>query len=516
MTPALAIGQLRKYSQPISEEWLDLEWLYLDKRREEGSLIVELAAKRFFAAQAREVLANIRRIDLPKYRDRDPKLVFKDDLIVQRLLNVEKWDRVLRERFSPAVVKAIRDGFETSFEQVGITGISFTQNLPEAKVALRDVMAKTQGINKTTQERLGHIVDDWVTTVGANEDDLVGAIRKAYKGFTKARARLVGRTTGGASFQSGQNAGFKSAGVETHRWLSSRDDDVRAGPDFNHVAADGEEVAVEGGIFIKTGEGLRYPLDPNGSAGNVIGCRCGAIPVIRQPLVVNPIEEVDAPERTLRDFGKVDPNNKDAYGRVKEVMSEERDYWRTLSTTKKNAYKTYKDNDYADINRAMRGIEEKPTARVKKLIKNLEEVIDNAPGLSNDTVLYRGSTKESLGFSIFDDPTKKDFDRLLGTVVEDKALLSTSVDSKTSMDFARRGARYGESGFLFRIKAPKGTKAMSIYENGTFDSWEYEKILKGGTRVQINGIEKMSKANWESLTDEPFQQGFYIVDAEVI
>jgi|TARA_R110000824_G_scaffold196949_2_gene380209 hypothetical protein len=65
------------------------------------------------------------------------------------------------------------------------------------------------------------------------------------------------------------------AGVEVIKmrkwWITRGDSKVRPA----HVAADGQE-AVDG-YFSVGGELLRYPKDPNGSAANVINCRCSEI-----------------------------------------------------------------------------------------------------------------------------------------------------------------------------------------------------------------------------------------------
>jgi uncharacterized protein with gpF-like domain len=63
-------------------------------------------------------------------------------------------------------------------------------------------------------------------------------------------------------------------------WLTARDNRVRE----DHVEA-GERYDIDHPIpqdepFIVGGEELMYPLDPRGSPGNTIRCRCIAVPVI--------------------------------------------------------------------------------------------------------------------------------------------------------------------------------------------------------------------------------------------
>ena len=62
-------------------------------------------------------------------------------------------------------------------------------------------------------------------------------------------------------------------------WQTREDARVRVGLIFNHVAAN--QQVREGGFFIVSGEQLRFPGDPVGSMGNIAGCRCSAVTVIR-------------------------------------------------------------------------------------------------------------------------------------------------------------------------------------------------------------------------------------------
>ncbi len=65
--------------------------------------------------------------------------------------------------------------------------------------------------------------------------------------------------------------------MKEKEWISALDERTRTvgkGNDFDHVAANGERVAMDD-TFKRTGENLRFPGDyENGSAGNIINCRC--------------------------------------------------------------------------------------------------------------------------------------------------------------------------------------------------------------------------------------------------
>jgi len=59
------------------------------------------------------------------------------------------------------------------------------------------------------------------------------------------------------------------------KWHTALDERTRRTPpnEFDHAEASGQTVKFED-FFVVGGENLKYPLDPNGSAGNTINCRC--------------------------------------------------------------------------------------------------------------------------------------------------------------------------------------------------------------------------------------------------
>ncbi|MEO7889172.1 MAG: phage minor head protein, partial [Vicinamibacterales bacterium] len=84
--------------------------------------------------------------------------------------------------------------------------------------------------------------------------------------ITKARATTIARTeTIGALNEGEQIAAQESGIVQSKEWLSQGDARVRDGHDI-----DGEIVPLDG--FFSNG--LEYPGDQRGDAGNVINCRC--------------------------------------------------------------------------------------------------------------------------------------------------------------------------------------------------------------------------------------------------
>ena len=96
--------------------------------------------------------------------------------------------------------------------------------------------------------------------------------------FTEAktsRAKMIARTetVGAANF--GSQESYEQAGVEEKEWLATLDDRVRD----SHAALDGDVV----GLNETFNNGLAYPGDPTGDAGEIINCRCTLVPVVPEP-----------------------------------------------------------------------------------------------------------------------------------------------------------------------------------------------------------------------------------------
>ena len=98
----------------------------------------------------------------------------------------------------------------------------------------------------------------------------------------KSRAKLIGEQVVGIAeaYSRNREAEVLNRNIQTSKgvltltknWVSILDSKTRDG----HVGADGQSVGVDDS-FTVNGEALKYPRDPNGTAGNTIRCRCVAI-----------------------------------------------------------------------------------------------------------------------------------------------------------------------------------------------------------------------------------------------
>jgi len=88
-----------------------------------------------------------------------------------------------------------------------------------------------------------------------------------YDGFGRNRSFVIARTeVGGAANYGTHMAAVRSRVVETHTWVSSKDERVRD----SHVAIDGQTKP----LGERYSNGCMQPCDPAGPAAEVIQCRC--------------------------------------------------------------------------------------------------------------------------------------------------------------------------------------------------------------------------------------------------
>jgi len=109
---------------------------------------------------------------------------------------------------------------------------------------------------------------------GESIDKLSDRIRAEFNDIGRARGRTIAMTETSAAYGHAREDAMNQAGVQYKQWLTSGNDNVRPA----HEEANGQVVGVDE-PFSVGGEELRYPGDPDGSAGNVINCHCVSIAV---------------------------------------------------------------------------------------------------------------------------------------------------------------------------------------------------------------------------------------------
>lgn len=129
---------------------------------------------------------------------------------------------------------------------------------------------KVRAITETTRKLIRRAL------VKGNEEKepprvLAKRIRSEVGGeIGRARAQTIARTEIGVASSVGSDEAAKVTGLQLDKvWVAT--EDARTRPD--HRKADGQKVDMDR-TFTVGGEAMRYPRDPDGSAGNVVNCRC--------------------------------------------------------------------------------------------------------------------------------------------------------------------------------------------------------------------------------------------------
>jgi HK97 family phage portal protein len=240
---ALWLKQVRQYA-PIERRYL-------------------AAIRRLLANQREAVLARVLR---DEHKAMDRKRLITDEILFALDEATDQWREVSRPFFE----EAVRRGYETVTLEVGV-GAGFDEQAPEPRLQIDYQLRQLAGVSETVRHGLEQVIAEGLSS-DESPRELAARIREYYSGLSAGRAQTIARTEIARAYNQARADAMRTMGITTHEWLSARDERVRTAP-FNH-AIDGERVTVG----MPFSNGLRYPSDPQGEPGNVINCRCVAIP----------------------------------------------------------------------------------------------------------------------------------------------------------------------------------------------------------------------------------------------
>lgn len=124
-------------------------------------------------------------------------------------------------------------------------------------------------------------------------------------------------------------------------------------------------------------------------------------------------------------------------------------WWNSLSGYQQMAFHSYTDTGHDDMNSALRG-GKKLTAGDKKLATALESSFNEHSKLESGLIMWRGAAL----------PKGSDLGKTLltkGAELTDKGFTSVTHSRNTATDFATPWNEKAQTGYLIRIKMPKGT-----------------------------------------------------------
>ena len=235
----------------------------------------------WITAYEKEQLAHIRRIATTKGLR---KFGILDEFVNPEALTETAWQALLLEhapwaaRLSREVRTALRDVYANAIAEaageVDAPLVSMTDVLVLEQLATQRIKL-SEGVTSVTQRRVRNAIA--LVMAGAappgNLRDMIKAVLPALTpalkkvfGSKEARAATISQTETGQAENSARMTQYEASNVDQVIWVASEDEATRA----SHLAVHGNVITL-GGTF---DNGLRYPHDPNGSASEVINCRC--------------------------------------------------------------------------------------------------------------------------------------------------------------------------------------------------------------------------------------------------
>ena len=145
-----------------------------------------------------------------------------------------------------------------------------------------------KGLIDTSLDQIRGFVERGIAE-GKTLEQIAKEIREAIPSLSRLRAHVIARTETHTAAMYAAHETAKTADVPlTKKWVAGHDHRVRdfgegdgVVDQFSHRAMSGVVVDMDEVFMVpmKTGgkEAMMYPGDPNGSAGNLINCRCVAV-----------------------------------------------------------------------------------------------------------------------------------------------------------------------------------------------------------------------------------------------
>lgn len=206
----------------------------------------------------------------------------REDLAARYLDPVDPdWDaqafKKIAEKHMKRAVGMTGEQMGNLFDNIGLGGISFDiwDTRAVERLAARVNKGTLADLVPEMRDRLRTTIQEGIET-GLSEEHMGDAIRARFNQLS-AHANTIARTELGGVINDSRIESFLYVGATEHEWLSAKDEKVRQPPEspFNH-AIDGETRKISETFS----NGLFYPNDPGGEAGNVINCRCLTLPIL--------------------------------------------------------------------------------------------------------------------------------------------------------------------------------------------------------------------------------------------
>lgn len=325
-----------------------------------------------------------------------------------------------------------------------------------------------QGLTNTLLNRIGtHLADALMS--GAS-DTMLGKMLETVVGDPE-RALTIANTSMASAMSVSTRETYQEFGVAKMRWLALEPCSTCSGNAALGPATPGEAVFqnVQGDNITEP------PAHPN--------CRCALAPVID-------LDQFKYSATQARDDrGRWSSGGFKTYTDPNEFFEDNNPgnvFYDKASYSDRQAIEGYQQSGYIAVNDSLRLGTETSNEALKANIDRIDHVIDVAPPLAKDTMLYRG-IRSGTGVDVVKDLQ-------VGSIMTDKAFTSTSADKGFAERWAQDRDMLGKN-YVMEIQAPAGTKGVipkfasnSLYTVGAGFDYEAEFLLPRNTSMEITSI----------------------------
>jgi hypothetical protein len=189
--------------------------------------------------------------------------------VLEDIINLAQENKVLWQKLAPLIRGDFDFGVAQIGKEVGIEDFAIPPARGIHYIQQRENQIKD--INQTTFDQLKNSLADGLKA-GEPMDDLIDRVKDVFKTATDSRAQTIAITETNMAVNGGRHGGMQAAGVPKKGWRTSHLENTR--PAHIQAEKDYTKGIPVNEAFIVDGEALQYPGDPNGSAGNIINCRC--------------------------------------------------------------------------------------------------------------------------------------------------------------------------------------------------------------------------------------------------
>lgn len=275
--------------------------------------------------------------------------------------------------------------------------------------------------------------------------DMSKLLRAKGLAMTRTRSDLMARTTTIWAYNQGAMTAYEDNGVGAVEWIATID----AATDPVCAATDGEQRP----IGKRFSAGVTHPpVHPN--------CRCALSPVVD-------VSQVAESQETFRQFD----NDEKARTWANKAFAQASN---RLSNNEKAAIQVYKGRgkgpEYIAINNGLRT--GTLASEAKKSVANIDSALKKSRVPEHITA-YRGFSAPAM---------IRNWDRVTGTIIQDKAYVSTSLSRFIASGYAKQGAPAGQ--VIAEIRISKGTNALWLEGAGT-SYQDFELLLPRNTKFRV-------------------------------